>query len=45
VTAIAPDTQRLRVHWAPSGSNGWAADYTFTIRGDQVVLADLQYAN
>lgn len=45
VTAIAPDTQRLRVHWAPSGSDGWAADYTFTIRGDRVVLADLQYAN
>ncbi|HEX8519747.1 MAG TPA: nuclear transport factor 2 family protein [Pseudonocardia sp.] len=44
VTALAPDTQRLRVHWAPSGSAGWAADYTFTVRGDRVVLADLQYA-
>lgn len=45
VTTLAPDTQRLRVHWAPSASSGWAADYTFTARGDQVVLADLQYAN
>ena len=44
VTALAPDTQRLRVHWAPSGSAGWAADYTFTVRDDRVVLADLQYA-
>jgi hypothetical protein len=32
------------VHWAPSGSAGWAADYTFTVRDDRVVLADLQYA-
>jgi SnoaL-like domain len=44
VTPLAPDTQRLRVHWAPAGSSGWAADYTFTVGGEQVVLADLQYA-
>ena len=44
ITALAPDIQRLRVHWAPSGSAGWAADYTFTVRGDRLVLADLQYA-
>jgi hypothetical protein len=44
VTALGPDTQRLRVHWAPSGSGGWAADYTFTARGGRVLVADLQYA-
>jgi len=44
VTALDPNTQRLRVHWAPSGSAGWAADYTFTTRGDKILVADLQYA-
>jgi hypothetical protein len=44
VTALDPATQRLRVHWAPSGSAGWAADYTFTTRGDEILVADLQYA-
>lgn len=44
VTTLSADTQRLRVYWAPSGSSGWAADYTFTTRGDQILVADLQYA-
>jgi hypothetical protein len=45
VTPIGPDVQRVRVHWAPAGSGGWAADYTFTDRDGQVVVADLQYAS
>ena len=45
VDQLAPDRQRLRVHWAPGGSGGWAADYTFTTRGSQVTVADLQYAS
>jgi hypothetical protein len=45
VEEMAVGTQRLRVHWAPSGSAGWAADYTFTVVDDLVVLADLQYAD
>jgi hypothetical protein len=45
VVQLAPDRQRLRVHWAPRGSDGWAADYTFTTRGTQVTVADLQYAS
>ncbi len=44
VTALGPGAQRLRVHWAPSGSGGFAADYTLTTRDDQIVLAELQYA-
>jgi hypothetical protein len=44
VDQLAPDRQRLRVHWAPAGSAGWAADYTFTTRGGQITVADLQYA-
>lgn len=44
VTPLGPDAQRLRVHWAPSGSGGWAADYTFTVAGDAITEADLQYA-
>jgi SnoaL-like domain len=44
VTALGPDVQWLRVHWAPSGLGGWAADYTFTVAGDEIVEADLQYA-
>lgn len=44
VTALGPGTQRLRVHWAPSGSGGFAADYTFTTRDDQILVAELQYA-
>ena len=45
VTQLTPDRQRLRVHWAPARSDGWAADYTFTTRGNQVTVADLQYAS
>jgi hypothetical protein len=44
VTPLGPDVQRVRVHWAPSGSGGWAADYTFTAAGDHIAEADLQYA-
>lgn len=44
VTAVSADTQRLRVQWKPSGSDGWAADYTFITSGDQILVADLQYA-
>lgn len=44
VADIDPATQRIRVHWAPAGSDGWAADYTFTTDGDRITLADLQYA-
>jgi ketosteroid isomerase-like protein len=44
VTALGPDVQRVRVHWAPSGSAGWAADYTFRVGGGEIVEADLQYA-
>ncbi len=44
VTPLSPDTQRLRVHWAPAGSGGWAADYTFSTLDDRITTADLQYA-
>jgi hypothetical protein len=36
--------QRLLVRWAPAGSSGWQAHYTFTVDGDAIALADLQYA-
>ena len=36
--------QRLLVHWAPRGSDGWRAHYTFTVRNGAIVVADLQYA-
>lgn len=39
------DRYRLRVRWAPAGSAGWAADYTFAVRDDQITVADLQYAS
>lgn len=35
---------RLLVQWAPRGSNGWRAYYTFTYQGDRITQADLQYA-
>ena len=44
VTPAGPDAERVRVHWAPSGSGGWAADYTFTVRDGRIAVADLQYA-
>ena len=36
--------QRLLVHWAPAGSAGWRAYYTFEMQDGFIVLADLQYA-
>lgn len=38
------DGQRLLVYWAPEGSDGWQAHYTFTVQGGLIALADLQYA-
>ncbi len=40
----APDQVRLLVHWAPRGSQGWRAYYTFTYTDGLITLADLQYA-
>lgn len=34
----------LLVHWAPEGSAGFRAHYRFTIGGDVITGADLQYA-
>jgi ketosteroid isomerase-like protein len=45
VTQQGPDTQVVRVHWAPAGSGGWAADYTFTTAGTEITVAELQYAD
>nr|WP_272954954.1 nuclear transport factor 2 family protein [Kribbella shirazensis] len=39
-----PDGQKLLVRWAPAGSNGWLAHYDFTVAGNQISSADLQYA-
>jgi hypothetical protein len=39
-----PDGQKLLVRWAPAGSDGWRAHYDFTVRGDRISLAELQYA-
>jgi hypothetical protein len=39
-----PDGQLLLVHWAPGGSGGWRAHYDFTVSGNRVTAADLQYA-
>jgi hypothetical protein len=35
---------RLLVHWAPLGSNGWRAWYTFEYANGLITLANLQYA-
>jgi hypothetical protein len=35
---------RLLVHWAPRGSNGWRAWYTFEYANGLITLANLQYA-
>ena len=42
----ARETGRIRVlvHWAPRGSAGWRAWYTFTYRDGRLSEADLQYA-
>jgi SnoaL-like domain len=39
-----PDGQKLLVRWAPAGSDGWRAHYDFTVRGDRISVANLQYA-
>lgn len=39
-----PDGQKLLVRWAPAGSDGWRAHYDFTVRGDRITVANLQYA-
>ncbi|GAA3967226.1 hypothetical protein GCM10023085_57090 [Actinomadura viridis] len=36
--------QKLLVHWAPAGSDGWRAHYDFTVSGNGIRTADLQYA-
>ena len=36
--------QRLLVHWAPAGSDGWRAHYAFEVQDGLIMLADLQYA-
>jgi hypothetical protein len=38
------DGQKLLVHWAPSGAQGWRAHYDFTVSGGKIRTADLQYA-
>jgi len=39
-----PDGQKLLVRWAPAGSEGWRAHYDFSVRGDRISVAELQYA-
>ncbi|BDP43827.1 hypothetical protein DAETH_37960 (plasmid) [Deinococcus aetherius] len=39
-----PNGVRLLVHWAPRGSQGWRAAYTFTYWNGKLTRADLQYA-
>jgi hypothetical protein len=39
-----PGHVRLLVHWAPRGSAGWRAWYTFSYENNRITLADLQYA-
>lgn len=36
--------QKLLVHWAPAGSDGWRAHYDITVENELIVRADLQYA-
>lgn len=38
------DGQKLLVHWAPGGSEGWQAHYDFTMSDGVITAADLQYA-
>ncbi|MFC4117629.1 nuclear transport factor 2 family protein [Nonomuraea zeae] len=38
------DGQKLLVHWAPEGSDGWRAHYDFTVGDGRIVKVDLQYA-
>lgn len=39
-----PNGTRLLVHWAPAGSDGWRAYYSFEVQDGRIVVADLQYA-
>ncbi|GAA1555741.1 hypothetical protein GCM10009804_10770 [Kribbella hippodromi] len=39
------DGQKLLVHWAPGGTGGFEAHYHFTVRGDRIAAANLQYAS
>lgn len=42
---VANGGVRMLVHWAPAGSDGWRAYYTFEAAPDGgISLADLQYA-
>jgi hypothetical protein len=41
---LGPDKQRLRVRWTPARSDGWAADYTFTISDELIRTAEFQHA-
>jgi hypothetical protein len=36
--------QRLLVRFAPGGSGGFEANYTFTVTGDRIAVLDMQYA-
>jgi hypothetical protein len=36
--------QRLLVRFAPGGSGGFEADYTFTVTGHRIAVLDMQYA-
>ncbi len=38
------DGQKLIVHWAPGGSEGWQAHYDFKVSNGAITAADLQYA-
>jgi hypothetical protein len=38
------DGQKLLVHWAPAGSDGWRAHYDFTVHDGRISVANLQYA-
>ncbi|MEV0287196.1 MULTISPECIES: nuclear transport factor 2 family protein [unclassified Kribbella] len=38
------DGQKLLVHWAPEGSEGWRAHYDFTVTDGRITVANLQYA-
>ncbi|WP_143591375.1 hypothetical protein [Thermoactinospora rubra] len=37
IVQARPDGQRLLVHWAPAGSDGWRAHYDFTVAGGRIV--------
>lgn len=39
-----PRGVKALVQWAPSGTGGFRANYTFEIADDRIARADLQYA-